>query len=85
MIVGTVTAAVAEALEVANEKWVSKDELCERIACFTPDWMKQHAQELPRTRAAYSNRWCYPLHKINRLLSEGKIKNMDIEPIVINN
>ncbi len=70
---------IAEELE---EKWLSSEELVKQFQCFSPTWMRDHAQELPRTRAAYSNRWCYPQHKISRLLAEGKIKYMDIEPIV---
>lgn len=67
-----------DTLEDAEERWLSPSDLCKQFACFTSDWLKHYGHLLPRTKAAYSNRWCYPMHKINRLLATGRIKNLSL-------
>lgn len=72
-ILAEVRAAITTTLESAEEKWLSAEELCKQFQCFSPGWLEDHGKTLPRTKVAHSNRWCYPMHKINRLLNEGKI------------
>lgn len=74
--------AIQAVMEEQQEQWVTAEKLCEQYQCFTLAWMKDHGRELPRTKAAYSNRWCYPLHKIGRLIQENKIRYLDIQPVV---
>lgn len=74
--------AIQAVMEEQQEQWVTAENLCEQYQCFTPAWMKDHGRELPRTKAAYSNRWCYPLHKIGRLIQENKIRHLDSQPVV---
>ena len=71
-----------DALEVANEKWLTSKELCEQFQMFTPSWLKAYGDRLPRTRAEVNqgskkcSRWAYPQHKIARMIAEGSIKNL---------
>lgn len=78
MITAEVKAALAATMEEIEERWLTGDELIKQFGCFSKDWLKRYGHLLPRTHAAGSNRWCYPVHKINRLISEGKISNLDI-------
>lgn len=82
-IVAEVKRGMAEALEVANERWMSADELCAQFAMFTPSWLKTYGKFLPRQRAEVidgekitSTRWAYPQHKIARMIAENTIKNL---------
>ena len=76
--------AIQAVMEEQQEQWVTAENLCEQYQCFTLAWMKDHGRELPRTKAAYSNRWCYPLHKIGRLIRENKIRYLNQNPIIEN-
>lgn len=81
-IVRTVKSAMAEVKEMYEEQWVTSKELGETISCFTPYWMKTYGRLLPRTTievlkndgTAARTGYIYPLHKIQRLLAEGKIR-----------
>jgi hypothetical protein len=82
-IVKTVQKSVTEALEGANERWVSGEELTTYFAFFTKSWLRLYGQTLPRTRAIvtadgreHSTGWCYPLHKIQRMVRDGEIKGL---------
>ena len=78
-IAEAVQKATSEALEAYNERYVSGDELCNRICMFTPDWLKRYGERLPRTRIYVNDddgkqrktSWGYPLHHILRLIREG--------------
>lgn len=71
-------------LETAEEKWLTKEELCAQFGCFSPDWINRHGDLLPRTQIVLTeangkecrSRWCYPMHKINRMLQDGSIKSL---------
>jgi hypothetical protein len=72
-----------DALEVANEKWLTARELCDQFQMFTPSWLKAYGDRLPRTRAEIkrgdkttASRWAYPQHKIARMIYDGSIKNL---------
>jgi hypothetical protein len=82
-IVAEVKQSMMNALEVANERWLTASELCEQFQMFTPAWLKSYGKLLPRTRAEVAtkqgikgSRWAYPQHKIARMIAEGSIKNL---------
>ena len=81
-IVAEVRKSMTEILEVANEKWISGDELCEQFQMFSPGWLKAYGERLPRQRAEVMDsctkvsRWAYPQHKIARMINDGTIKNL---------
>lgn len=78
--------AFAEIFEPANEKWVKQETLIENFQCFSKEWIKQYGSSLPRTRASVTDKngethrtsWVYPVHKINRMIADGSIKNLQI-------
>ena len=71
-------------LEDAEEKWLSGEQLTEQFGCFTKAWLKSYGSTLPRTQAVitgddgmeHRSGWCYPMHKINRMLMDGSIKRL---------
>lgn len=71
-----IAGAVKSALESAEERWLSAEQLQKQFACFSATWMKANAHKLPRVRLQGSNRWCYPQHRINRMLCDGTIANL---------
>lgn len=81
-IVTEVRRSIRDALEVANERWITADELCAQFGMFSPSWIKAYGERLPRQRAEVNDggtkvsRWAYPQHKIARMISEGKIKKL---------
>ena len=82
-IVAEVRKSMAEILEVANEKWISGDELCEQFQMFSKGWLKAYGDRLPRQRAEVNDNgemrvshWAYPQHKIARMIQDGTIKNL---------
>ena len=82
-IVAEVKRSMQEALEVANEKWLSADELCAQFAMFNRSWLKTYGKFLPRQRAEVAEdgrivvtHWAYPQHKIARMIADGSIKDI---------
>lgn len=81
-IVRTVKSAMVEVHEMYDEQWVTGRELGEVVSCFSPYWLKNYGRLLPRTSievlkndgTAARTGYIYPLHKIQRLLAEGKIR-----------
>lgn len=73
---------MAEYLEVANEVWLTGDQLCKQFGMFTPSWLKCYGERLPRQRAEVNDgttrvsRWAYPQHKIARMIATGEIKEL---------
>lgn len=79
--------ALTDKMELYGEKWVTGNELCEMIGCFSRSWLKSYGHTLPRaqimvtedaTGDEHRTGWCYPLHKIQRLLSEGKLAKLKV-------
>ena len=72
--------------ETYNEKWVRGKELCKVIGCFGAGWLKAYGSSLPRTQAIVVDRnnvevatgWVYPLHKIQRMMMNGEIKELRV-------
>lgn len=84
-IVAEVRQAQMELAEIYREEWVTADRLSERLGMFSTAWLKRYGYLLPRERAEvvegaemHATRWAYPLHKIQRLLMEGRLKGMKV-------
>ena len=81
-IMAEVRKSMTEILEVANERWLTGDELCEQFQMFSPGWLKAYGERLPRQRTEVSDngvkvsRWAYPQHRIARMIQEGTIKEL---------
>ena len=83
-IVATVMKAQMEAAEMYNERYVTGADLCKQIAMFSPNWLENFGWKLPRERIEVTDdsgerrvtRWGYPLHHIQRMIKEGKFRNM---------
>lgn len=67
--------------EVMNEVWLTGNKLAEQIQFFSKDWLKRYGYLLPRERMVmidengveHKSSWCYPLHRIQRMVHEGQI------------
>lgn len=85
-ILAEVREAVQIALEGAEEKWLTGEQLVQQFGCFSKAWLKSYGHTLPRTQAVISGSdgeshrtgWCYPMHKINRMLADGSIKRLQM-------
>lgn len=82
-IVSEVKRSMNEILEVANEKWLTAEELCAQFGMFTPSWLKTYGKFLPRQRAEVmdgdkvtASRWAYPQHRIARMIADNEIKSL---------
>ena len=81
-----VRAAMREALELYNERWVTAEELMTWIGCITPSWMRTYADTLPREQmivydendVPHRTGWCYPLHRLQRMMAEGELKRLRV-------
>lgn len=85
-IVNTVNQTIREMMEIYGEKWLTADQLIDNFGCFTKGWLKAYGYTLPRTQAIVTDEngeqhrtsWVYPMHKINRMILDGRIKSLDI-------
>ena len=82
-IVATVRETMREVLEVAEEVYVTPEQLAERISFLPLEWIRRNGELLPRECASVvangrevQTRYGYPLHKIERMIAEGKLKNL---------
>lgn len=83
-IVAEVKRGMRDYMEMANERWITGDELCQQFQMFSPSWLKNYGHLLPRTRAEVTDaqgntsgtRWAYPQHKIARMIAENEIKKL---------
>ena len=84
-IVATVRQTVAEVLEGADEVWLSPDEFCKTFGMFSMEWLRRNGELLPREKVRIvladgtvkeSRSWAYPKHKINRLIREGRLREI---------
>ena len=83
-----ITSAVKEAhikiAEVYHERYVTGKELCQQIAMFSPNWLENFGWKLPRERIEVTGddgetrvtRWGYPLHQIQRMIAEGRMRSI---------
>lgn len=86
-IMGEVRRAMQESLEMYREEWVTDKELMKHVQCLNKTWFKTYGHTLPREQVVVTEKesgkphytsWCYPLHKIQRMLSTGELKNITI-------
>lgn len=84
-IVREVRRAMVDAFELYQERWVDGRELCKEIGCFSTDWLRRYGYTLPREQVivnendtTHKTGWCYPLHRIQRMMREGNLKNIII-------
>ena len=83
-ICSEVRASVEQAMETYQERWVTGDTLQQHIEVFTKAWLKAYGKSLPRTQAAVTlsdgstkrTMWVYPLHRIQRMIENGQIKQL---------
>ena len=75
-------------VEKLEEKWVKADELVKTFAFMSKDWMKQYGSTLPRVQACvmdgdveHKSAYVYPLHKIQRMMWSGEIKNLKVNTL----
>lgn len=81
-IASAVRDAQIEAAEIYGETYVTGKELCKQIAMFSTNWLENYGWKLPRERIVVTNedgetratRWGYPLHQIQRMIAEGKLR-----------
>lgn len=81
LIARTVNEAVRRALEGAEERWLTKAQLMEQFAMFTPAWMKKYGKFLPsksgmvidENGVQHFTRDAYPMHKINRMIQNNEL------------
>ena len=59
-IINEVKRSMREALEVADERWINGEELCNQFQMFSPSWLKLNGHLLPRTRAEWPTRTARP-------------------------
>ena len=83
-IVVTVKRAVAEAMEVYQERWITDKEMSHYVSVMTQRWLREHGEMLPRTPIEWTDRhgkrhatsYLYPLHRIQAMITDGRIKNL---------
>ena len=82
-IIRTVRDAEQQAAEMYNERWVSGSELCKQICMITKDWLDKFGWKLPREKIEVNDNgtirashWGYPLHQIQRMIAEGRMRSM---------
>ena len=83
-IVGEVRRAMQEGLEMYREQWVTEKELMKHVQCLNKTWFKTYGHTLPREQVVVTDDkphrtgWCYPLHRIQRMLQSGELKTLKI-------
>ena len=83
-IIATVRATMQEVLEGADEVWLKPKQLVEQFGMISQEWLDRNGELLPREYASVvlpdgeekCTRWAYPMHKINRMIQEGKLKGL---------
>lgn len=81
---GFIKATIRETLEGAEERWVEPEELIKQFQMLNKDFLKKYGERLGRTRAEYKDKngklrhthWAYPVHRINRMIEDGTIKDL---------
>lgn len=83
-IVMAVLGAQRDAAEMYTEQYVTGAELCKQLQMFTKDWLADYGYKLPRERVEVTgddgkrrvSRWAYPLHRIQRMVAEGRMRDL---------
>ena len=84
-IKAVVLEAVQQALEVYEERWLTDAEMEQYVSVMTKRWLRDHGHMLPRTQIEYtdgtgrhSSSYLYPLHKIQAMMADGRIKELKV-------
>ena len=79
-----VLGAVSQAARRYSEKWVTAETLGEHIETLNPNWLKRNGSCFNRTRVEWDDEtghhtgsWLYPLHEIQEMVIDGRIKQLD--------
>ena len=84
-IIATVKQTMMDVLEGADEVWLLPEDLCKNFGMITQEWLNRYGKLLPREKAAVvmpdgsvkeTRSWAYPKHRINRMIMEGKLKEL---------
>lgn len=75
---------ITKTLRASNERWLSKEQLCEQFQMFTPSWMKTYGHLLPCSQAIviddegipHESRKAYPMYQIQDMIQSGQIKDL---------
>lgn len=81
-----VAIAVRDTLAKIEERWLTADELCKQFGMISKEWLKEYGDTLPRERiivekldgAKARTRWGYPMHEINRMIMDGRVKHLKV-------
>ena len=75
--------AIREAMECYQERWLTDAEMSQYVSVMTKRWLRDHGHMLPRTQIEYtdgtgrhSSSYLYPLHKIQAMIADGRIKEL---------
>ncbi len=75
--------AIQEAMEVYEERWLTDTQMEQYVSVMTQRWLRDHGEMLPRTQIEYtdaigrhSSSWLYPLHRIQAMMADGRIKEL---------
>lgn len=83
--------AVRDTLSKIEERWLTADELCKHFGMFNKEWLKEYGDTLPRERiivekldgAKTHTHWGYPMHEINMMILDGRVKHLKVMKKVI--
>ena len=80
--------AIREAMECYQERWLTDRELSQYISVMTQRWLRDHGDLLPRTqvewedsKGAHATSYLYPLHQIQAMIADGRIKELKAKNI----
>ena len=75
--------AIREAMECYEERWLTDREMSQYVSVMTQRWLREHGDMLPRTQIEYTDKtgrhsssYLYPLHKIQAMMADGRIKEL---------
>ena len=81
-----IVAAVSKAMKTYCEKWVTAETLGEHIETLNPNWLKRNGSCFNRTRVEWDDEtghhtgsWLYPLHEIQEMVMDGRIKQLHVK------
>ena len=84
-IAAEVAVAVRETLAKLEERWLTAEQVCEHFA-IAKEWLDNYGETLPRETfivetldgKKHVSRWKYPMHEINQMIMDGKMKKLKV-------
>ena len=88
-IIAAVTKVAQQHYQVNEERWLTAEQLSEYVGVFTKRWLQDHGDMLPRQQPTWmdkngvehSTSYLYPLHQIQAMIADGRIKNLKAQNI----